>query len=113
MEKKSFKKEFYSHLLDKIVDGMKEVVYEYERNWYYGCFHVDGCVVYADVKYEWELHDESFDHAFGTWHDPNAYLEAVDVIDISGVSVYDEETEEKDERLFDIIQMQAVIAEES
>lgn len=42
----------------------------------------------ADIEGEW--HDESFDHAFGTWHDPNPCYVFGRVSGISDLIVYDE-----------------------
>ena len=67
------------------------------RGWWIDEFYVDDPVhegelltVECRVLFHCELHDESFDHAFGTWRDPNPYFEATGIKDLEIVSVIDE-----------------------
>jgi hypothetical protein len=90
-----FSQEFYKHLCDAIHERLDEVEYDDEANGYPEAFNVDGYDVCATVYYDFDLHDESFDHAFGTWHDPCPYMYATDVTDIDDVKVYVEETDEE------------------
>ena len=50
--------------------------------------------IYADCSCMTEWHDESFNHLFGVWHDPNPYYKFTDVEGISDVHIYDDDGEE-------------------
>lgn len=95
MKKIKFTKEFYKHLYDAIMDGAGDVEYDCDKDGYPDTFYVDGYAVDMTVYYGWEVHDDSFDHAFGTWHDPYPYMEAENLEDIDDVKVYDENTDEE------------------
>lgn len=92
---KQFSRDFYEKLYKAIMDKVDEVAYDDEADGYPDTFYVDGCEVDATVYYGFELHDESFDHAFGTWHDPYPYMEATCVNGIEEVTVRDEDTGEE------------------
>ena len=53
--------------------------------------YVDGLTVNCNVAFHYELHDESFDHLFGTWRDPNPYLVATGVKELEIISVTDDD----------------------
>lgn len=95
MKKVQFTREFYEHLDDAIMKGLDNVTYDDDISNYGDSFEVDGFEVEATICYTWELHDDSFDHAFGTWHDPYPYMEATGFESISDVHVYDSESEEE------------------
>ena len=95
MKTKVFSEDFYKHLYKAIKDGAGDVEYDAEANGYLDTFYVDGYAVDVTVYYEWEVHDDSFDHAFGTWHDPHPYMKAECLDDIDEVKIRDEETGEE------------------
>lgn len=92
MKKVQFSEGFYKHLYDTIMDGAGNVEYDNEKSGYPDTFYVDGYAVDVTVSYGWEVHDDSFDHAFGTWHDPHPYMQAEYLDDIDNVKVYEEDT---------------------
>lgn len=53
--------------------------------------YVNGLAVDCNVAFHYELHDESFDHLFGTWRDPNPYLVATGVKELEIISVTDDD----------------------
>lgn len=57
----------------------------------------DDMYVTCEAHYITELHDDSFDHAFGTWHDPYPYLEVVGCDDIYDVKVYESDCKDAKE----------------
>ena len=94
MKRVQFSEQFYKHLHDAIMGNAGNVEYDSEAHGYPDTFYVDGYKVDATVFYGWELHDDSFDHAFGTWHDPHPYMEVEYLDNIDNVVVYEEETGE-------------------
>ena len=52
-------------------------------------FEVGDLYVTCEAHYMTEKHDESFDHLFGTWHDPMAYLEVTGCDKLANVKVYE------------------------
>lgn len=94
MKKVNFTKEFYCHLFLKIKDELPDVEYREYNGYNYG-FDVDGYYIDLDVYFVFEWNDESFDHAFGTWRDPNPCYIAVGVERVENVEVYISGTEEK------------------
>lgn len=95
MKQVKFSDDFYKHLANAIREGMDDVVYDDEEKGNPDTFHVDGYAVDVTVYYGWELHDDSFDHAFGTWHDPYPCMKAEYIDDIDDVTVSIEETDEQ------------------
>ena len=90
---KVFTKEFYLKIYKELHDYCEENydgeevmtvwIDDIEINGHY--YEID-----CEVDIEREFHDESFDHAFGVWHDPFPYYEFVDVDGISDVEVYED-----------------------
>lgn len=72
------------------MDDACNVEFRGESDGYPNTFYLDGYEVEVTVYYNWSLHDESFDHAFGTWHDPYPYMEIASLYDIEEVTVRDE-----------------------
>lgn len=89
-----FTPEFYKAFYDAVMDaGNADDVYEdicdgksVPIDFYIGD---DDLYVTCTAHYMTTLHDESFDHLFGTWHDPNPYYEVVGCDDIDEVRVYE------------------------
>ena len=94
--KEIFTPEFYKKLYDELLEKAN-------KDWYYEDVCESGhlamdceCdwagdiyVVLNDVEVGTEVHDDSFDHAFGTWHDPHPYLEVTCIEGLSDVHVYE------------------------
>ena len=91
--KKAFSTEFYKKLYDRVYDEC-EKRFENPDNEPSVSMTVeiefDDCTIEADVEVTCEFEDRSFDHAFGTWHDPYAGYVFGDVDIISG-KVYDDD----------------------
>ena len=94
MKANIFTKEFYTNLFKKIEDEFPDVEYREHNGYNYG-FEVDGYYVDLDVYFVFEWNDESFDHAFGTWHDPNPCYIAVGVESVENVEIFKVNTDEK------------------
>lgn len=95
MKKVDFTKDFY----EKVYKAVYEYCEEYYKSDCDGSMsvstvEVDGYEIECDADIDTEWHDDSFDHAFGTWHDPYACYEFADVAGISNVTVWDEEGDE-------------------
>ena len=88
-----FTPDFYSNLFDALLERVKDNDNQYEDicegNVIGMDCYIDDMYITCNVHYTTELHDESFDHAFGTWHDPNPYLEVDGIDDIDDVHVYE------------------------
>lgn len=95
MDKSIFTTEFYKNLYDALLENAKS-------DWYYEdvcngkllsmdceCGWASDVYVVCDIEVGTEVHDESFDHAFGTWHDPAPYLEVVSIDGIDDIHVYE------------------------
>lgn len=89
MVQKIFTHEVYKMMVDAIEDYRSNLD-GFEPNESYSvevetedCYFID-----FEVQFDYEVHDDSFDHAFGTWHDPNPYLEPTNIIGIENVEVY-------------------------
>ena len=94
MKTNIFTKEFYSHLFEKI-EAEFPYVEHCEYNGYNYGFDVDGYYIELDIYFAFEWQDDSFDHAFGTWHDPFAGYAAVGVEKVENVEVFKVDTDEK------------------
>ena len=53
--------------------------------------YVGELTINCNVAFHYEVHDESFDHLFGTWRDPNPYLVATGVKELEILSVSDDD----------------------
>ncbi len=98
MKKEIFTADFYSKLTDTLIKDVNSNDVYYEdlcegKSISMDCY-IDDMYVTCDVCFSTEVHDDSFDHAFGTWHDPYPYLEADGITDIDEVHVY--ESDEND-----------------
>ena len=99
MRKVEFTQEFYKEVYKKIMD--KQSSYDAGDGFdFYPTIYVEfnGVTYQIDIEvtYASEFIDESFDHAFGTWHDPNAGYYFADGIDgIGKVDVWDDEDGEE------------------
>ena len=49
------------------------------------------------MHYTKEWHDDSFDHLFGTWHDPYPYWEVTGFDEITDVKVYESDDNDSKE----------------
>lgn len=96
MKHVSFDKDFYKRVYEALCD--------YCEAHFHDAWHEDGDIICATVDIDEytveaycdcssEYKDESFDHAFGTWHDPCPSYEFEDVIGIEDVSVFDDDGE--------------------
>ena len=97
MTKIEFTKEFYKKVYEALCDYCQENFENLDGEAYGTCnaeVEVDGFVIEAECGCECEFEDSSFDHAFGTWHDPYAGYVFSDVEGISDVTVWDEEGDE-------------------
>lgn len=92
MKTNIFTKEFYKHLFTKMEADFGNVEYN-DMNEYICAYEVDGYDIELTVSYDFEWHDDSFDHAFGTWHDPYPYWEACGIIEVFDVVVFETGTE--------------------
>ncbi len=94
MKHVDFTQEFYKEVYKKIMD--KQSSYDAGDGFdFYPTIYVEfnGVRYQIDIEvtYASEFRDDSFDHAFGTWHDPYAGYEFADGIDnIGNVDVWDE-----------------------
>ena len=94
-----FTPEFYKAFYKEVVDaGQAEGLYEdicdgktVPIDFYIG---ENDMYVTCEAHYTTDLHDESFDHLFGTWHDPNPYYEVVGCDYVGEVRIY--ESDERD-----------------
>jgi hypothetical protein len=99
MKRIEFTQEFYKEVYNKIMD--KQSSYDEGEGFdFYPTIYVEfnGVRYQIDIEvtYASEFRDESFDHAFGTWHDPNAgYYFADGIDDIGNVDVWDDEDDEE------------------
>ena len=94
MTKNIFTPEFYQ----KMYDALMDVDWSYNDDYEAvieglpvaeDCY-VDDYYITADkVYYDKEFVDESFDHAYGTWHDPFAHYEVTGIYNIDCVHVYE------------------------
>lgn len=108
MKHVDFTQEFYKEVYKKIMD--KQSSYDAGDGFdFYPTIYVEfnGVRYQIDIEvtYASEFRDDSFDHAFGTWHDPYAGYYFADGIDsIGNVDVWDdtngEEVEGFDEEVF-------------
>lgn len=89
MKTTQFHSDFYARLHEAIMASASDAVYDDEHG-HQGTYYVDGYEVELTAYFNWERHDESFDHAFGTWHDPFPYMEATSLDDIDEVTVRDD-----------------------
>lgn len=93
MRQVKFTQEFYKAVYNELQD--------FAKDYDFGCdFDVEPTIevefngrkysLDVEVGYGKEWHDDSFDHAFGTWHDPNPYWDYNGCIEGLGkVRVYD------------------------
>lgn len=92
MSKNIFTPDFYKKVYDAVYDYCKENYQrDYEGSMSVSTVTVDGCEIECDADIDTEWQDDSFDHAFGTWHDPCAGYEFADVSGIANVTVWDED----------------------
>ena len=96
MKKVNLTPEFYEQLVNDVYDYCKRN-YENEDGEKYVtmsvCLSIGDYEVELDAEVESEFVDESFDHAFGTWHDPMAGWAFGSVYDVNNVHVYDADGE--------------------
>ena len=88
MRTAQFTKDFYKRLHEAVMASASKA--KYEDDGYLASIYVDGYEVELTAYFNWERHDESFDHAFGTWHDPHPYMEVTSLNDIGEVTVRDD-----------------------
>lgn len=99
MRKVEFTQEFYKEVYKKIMD--KQSSYDCGEGFeftptIYVEFNGVRYQIDIEVTYASEFQDDSFDHAFGTWHDPNAgYYFADGIESIGKVEMWDDETDEE------------------
>ena len=87
-----FTQDFYKAFYDAVVEA-GQIAFNYE----YVCegknvpidFEVGDLYVTCEAHYMTTLHDESFDHPFGTWQDPMPYLEVTGCDRLANVKVYE------------------------
>ena len=93
MAKNIFTPDFYKDLYKEICDYCKNnYVSDGESSGTMsGCFSLDEYEIEFEADIECEFQDESFDHAFGTWHDPNAGYVFGCVSGISEINIYGED----------------------
>lgn len=90
-----FTKEFYSKMYDELLGSAKYLWGDRLEDAMDGkavaedCYVGEYYITVDEVYYDREWVDESFDHAFGTWHDPNAGYEICGICDIDKVHVYE------------------------
>lgn len=89
MVQKIFSPKVYKMMADAIENRRKDID-GFDPNESYpveveteDCYFID-----FEVQFDYEVNDDSFDHAFGTWHDPCPYLEPTNIIGIDNVEVY-------------------------
>lgn len=92
MSKNIFTPDFYKNVYKAICEYCEK---NYESNGeasdtMSGCFTLDEYEIEFDADIECEWCDESFDHAFGTWHDPYAGYGFGCVSGISEINIYGE-----------------------
>lgn len=92
-----FTKEFYSKLSDAIIEKGGDADYEKlcEHESVSVCCYVDNMYIEAEVVYGTTWCDDSFDHAFGTWHDTCAHYEAEGIDELEDITVYENDDCEK------------------
>jgi len=90
-----FYKELHEELMkySQALSGSEEEKAREDENVYVECY-VGEYYVTAMVHFKVVLHDESFDHLFGTWHDPNPQMEIEGYDYLEDVHVY--ESDDKD-----------------
>lgn len=96
MSKNIFTKDFYKKVYDEACKACKKNFINEDGEQYGTCLvtiSVDGYEIELNALVECEYEDESFDHAFGTWHDPYAGYVFSDVYGISDVTVWGEDGE--------------------
>lgn len=96
-----FTEDFYSELYDAVLDVGCNCDYYYEdilddKYVDIDCY-VGDLYITATVHYTKEWHDDSFDHLFGTWHDPYPYWEVTGFDDITDVKVYESDDNDSKE----------------
>lgn len=93
MKTNIFTKEFYSKLSDAIIEKGGDADYEKlcEHESVSVCCYVDNMYIEAEVVYGTTWCDDSFDHAFGTWHDPCAHYEAEGIEELEDITVYEDD----------------------
>ncbi len=89
---------FYTRLYDALLEKVQNNDFYYEdicegNSIGMDCY-VGDLYITCEVCYTTELHDDSFDHLFGVWHDPHPYYEADGIEDIADVHIY--ESDDKD-----------------
>lgn len=92
MTKRDFTADFYRHLYDAIREYTDDLELDGCDTSASATLYVDGCEVELTVEFSLEWIDESFDHAFGTWHDPYPYYRVSCIEGVDDVRIYDEET---------------------
>lgn len=99
MRKVEFTQEFYKEVYKQIMACQKD--YDAGEGFdftptIYVEFNDATYQIDIEVTYASEFQDDSFDHAFGTWHDPNAgYYFADGIESIGKVEMWDEESGEE------------------
>lgn len=90
-----FYKELHEELMkySQVLSGSEFEKACEDENVYVECY-VGEYYVTAMVHFKAELHDESFDHLFGTWHDPDPQMEIEGYDYLEDVHVY--ESDDKD-----------------
>jgi hypothetical protein len=94
MSKNIFTKDFYKKVYDEVFDACKSEFVNEDGECYGKCYvtiNIDGYEIDLTALVECEWSDDSFDHAFGTWHDPFAGYEFSGVYGIEDVTVWDED----------------------
>lgn len=95
MAKNIFTPEFYKEMYDKLMKRAKNYSGDNYEKAIEGspvaedCYVGEYYVTIDEVCFDKEWVDESFDHAFGTWHDPNAGYEITGICDIDEIHVYE------------------------
>ena len=104
---KIFTDEFYKALYDKILEAGKNAAEEHDEDMLdkqvidFEVYGLDDIFITGTAEYDTEWHDGSFDHAFGTWHDPCPEYVVNNCIYICDIKVYEDDDCKKEIDGFD------------
>lgn len=94
-KKETFPDFFYKEVYDRINEKISNFDYGEDVNQMQDYdFDLGEYWVHVECWFSSEWYDESFDHAFGTWHDPNAGWVITGIEEIGEIKVEDEDGNE-------------------
>lgn len=97
MVQKVFTPEVYKKMVEEIL-SYRDGIDDFDpQNSYSIDVETEDYYIEFEVTFDYEVHDDTFDHAFGTWYDPCPYPEPTHINTISNVEVHrDDEKVEHD-----------------